>query len=53
VEIARLNIDSTTSDVTSVYARPGKDRINYRVVDEYQGDTLAEKRIRSSRRGYG
>jgi hypothetical protein len=53
VEIARINIDSTTSDVTSVYARPGKDRINYRVVDEYQGDTLAEKRIRSSRRGYG
>jgi hypothetical protein len=50
VEIARLNIDSTTSDVTSVYARPGKDRINYRVVDEYDGDTLSEKRTRSSKR---
>jgi hypothetical protein len=49
-EIARLNIDSTTSDVTSVYARPGKDRINYRVVDEYWGDTLTEKRTRSSKR---
>jgi hypothetical protein len=50
VEIARLNIDSTTSDVTSVYARLGKDRINYRVVDEYDGDTLTEKRTRSSKR---
>ena len=50
VEIARLNIDSTTSDVTSVYARPGKDRINYRAVDEYDGDTLSEKRTRSSKR---
>jgi hypothetical protein len=50
VEIARINIDSTTSDVTSVYARPGKDRIYYRVVDEYQGDTLTEKRTRSSKR---
>jgi hypothetical protein len=50
VEIARIKIDSTTSDMTSVYARPGKDRINYRVVDEYWGDTLTEKRTRSSRR---
>lgn len=50
VEIARINIDSTTSDVTSVYARPGKDRIYYRVVDEYRGDSLSEKRTRSSKR---
>jgi hypothetical protein len=50
VEIARINIDSTTSDVTSVYAKAGKDRIRYRVVDEYNGDTLSEKRTRSSRR---
>jgi hypothetical protein len=50
VEIARINIDSTTSDVTSAYARPGKDRIYYRIVDEYQGDTLTEKRTRSSKR---
>jgi len=28
----------------------GKDRIRYRVVDEYNGDTLSEKRTRSSTR---
>jgi hypothetical protein len=28
----------------------GWDRILYRVVDEYNGDTLSEKRTRSSRR---
>ena len=50
VEIARINIDSTTSDVTSVYAKAGKDRIRYRVVDEYNGDTLTEKHTRSSKR---
>jgi hypothetical protein len=50
VEIARINIDSTTSDVTSVYVKAGKDRIRYRVVDEYNGDTLSEKRTRSSKR---
>jgi hypothetical protein len=50
VEVGRINIDSTTSDVTSVYGRPGKDRIYYRVVDEYWGDTLTEKRTRSSKR---
>jgi hypothetical protein len=50
VEIARINIDSTTSDVTSVYAKVGKNRIYYRVVDEYEGDTLNEKRTRSSKR---
>jgi hypothetical protein len=41
VEIARINIDSTTSDVTSVYAKPRRGTIRYRVVDEYDGDTLA------------
>jgi hypothetical protein len=50
VEIVRIDINSTTSDVTNVYARPGKDRIYYRVVDEYRGDTLTEKRTRSSKR---
>jgi hypothetical protein len=50
VEIARINIASTTGDVTSVYAKAGKDRILYRVVDEYDGDTLTEKRTRSSKR---
>ena len=50
IEIARINIDSTTSDVTSVYAKAGKNRIYYRVVDEYGGDTLSEKRTRTSTR---
>ena len=50
VEIARINIDSTTSDVTSVYAKAGKNRIYYRAVDEYNGDTLSEKRTRTSKR---
>lgn len=40
VEIARITIASTTRDVTSVYAKRGKHRIYYRVVDEYNGDTL-------------
>ena len=37
VKIARITIASTTQDVTSVYARRGKNRIHYRVVDEYGG----------------
>jgi len=48
IEIARINIDSTTSDVTSVYARRGKSRIYYRVVDEYQGNTLTRPVTRTS-----
>jgi len=40
VEIARIRIKSTTYDVTSVYARPEDGQIHYRVVDEYDGDTL-------------
>jgi hypothetical protein len=48
VEIARITIASTTQDVTSVYARQGKKRIHYRVVDEYEGSSLAEKTTRSS-----
>ena len=50
IEIARINISSTLSDVTSVYAKAGKSRIYYRVVDEYNGDTLSGKRTRSSKR---
>ena len=50
VEIARINIDSTTSDVTSVYAKAGKNRIYYRVGDEYNGDTLSEKRTQTSKK---
>ena len=40
VEIARIEIASTTGDVTCVYARPVGQRIHYRVVDEYGGETL-------------
>ena len=40
VEIARISIESTTHDVTCVYARPTGGAIEYRVVDEYGGDTL-------------
>ena len=50
IEIARINIKSTLSDVTSVYVKAGKNRLYYRVVDEYDGDTLTEKRTRSSKR---
>ena len=42
VEIARISIESTTHDVTCVYARPDGGSIRYRVVDEYDGDTLQE-----------
>jgi hypothetical protein len=50
VEIARITIDSVTRDVTSVFARRGKRRISYRVVDEYGGDTLTGKGTRTSLR---
>lgn len=40
VEIARISINSTTSDVTCVYACPDGGAIHYRVVDEYGGETL-------------
>jgi len=46
--IASITIASTTQDVTCVYARRGKDRIHYRVVDEYEGETLSERRTRTS-----
>ena len=42
VKIARIQIDSSTFEVTSVYARRGAapGTIDYRIVDEYEGDTL-------------
>lgn len=43
VEIARISIESTTGDVTAVYARKAGGRIQYRVVDEYEGQTLDEQ----------
>ena len=36
-------------DVTCVYARRTKDRIRYRVVDEFEGETLSEKTRRTSK----
>jgi hypothetical protein len=48
VEIARITIASTTQDVTCVYARQVGQRIHYRVVDEYNGDTLEGKGTRTS-----
>jgi len=35
VEIARIDLDSTTCDAISLRARSGSDRIRYRLVDEY------------------
>jgi hypothetical protein len=46
--IARITIASTTQDVTCVYARRGKNRIHYRVVDEYEGQTLSGRNTRTS-----
>jgi hypothetical protein len=40
IEIARITINSVTSDVTSVFASRKDDKIYYRVVDEYDGDYL-------------
>ena len=50
VEIARITIASTLSDVISVLARRGEGRIYYRVVDEYDGETLSGKTTRTSTR---
>jgi hypothetical protein len=38
VEIARINLKSTTSDVISLRARPSPEGISYRVVDEYKAE---------------
>jgi len=48
IEIARIRIESTTFDVTSLYARQGARRIHYRVVDEYGGDTVSGPAKRTS-----
>ena len=50
VMVARITVASTTRDVTCVYARRTKDRIHYRVVDEYGGETLSGRARRTSRR---
>jgi len=36
--------------VTCVYAKRGKNRIYYQVVDEYDGETLSNRGIRTSKR---
>ena len=38
VEIARLDLQSTTADVISIRARPTRTRIYYSIVDEYESD---------------
>lgn len=48
VEIARVRIRSTTSDVTAVRARSVGRRIAYRVVDEYEGGSLGGRNQRTS-----
>lgn len=48
VEIARITIASTTRDVTCVYARQVGKRIAYRIVDEYNGDTVTGVASRTS-----
>lgn len=48
LEIARITIQSTTQDVTCVYAFQGRGRLRYRVVDEYDGDCLQGRVRRTS-----
>lgn len=50
VIVARIEIASTTRDMTCVYARRTKRRIVYRVIDEYMGETLGDRRTRTSTR---
>ena len=50
LEIARITIQSTTQDVVCVYASPGRNRIRYRVVDEYGGGQLDGRTTRTSLR---
>ena len=40
VEIARIELASTTFDVTALFAKFANGQILFRVVDEYEGDTL-------------
>jgi hypothetical protein len=48
VEIARINLNSTTYDVAVIYARRVGQRIHYRMVDEYDGEWLKTKNTRTS-----
>ena len=44
VEIARIELASTTSDVISLRARPAGSRIRYRIVDEYKLNSRFRKK---------
>ena len=41
VEIARIELDSTTADVISIRAKKDGDRIAYSIVDEYEAEFKA------------
>lgn len=47
---AQISIQSTTFDVTVLYARLVGKRIHYRMVDEYEGETLSGRNERTSLR---
>jgi hypothetical protein len=46
LEVARVTLASTMQDVVSVYARRDEAGLAYRVVDEYEGDTLTGNNAR-------
>ncbi len=47
VEIARIELQSTTSDVISIRARPRGKRIEYSVCDEYQVESRLPQKLRA------
>jgi hypothetical protein len=49
VEIARISLGAVTCDVTCVYACMRKGMIHYRVVDEYEGETLNKPTTRRTK----
>ena len=49
MEIARIQIKSTTYDITSIFAESDKGVIRYRVVGENNGETLAGKTKKRSK----
>lgn len=49
VEVARVVLASTMSDVVCVYARPYRGQIQLRIVDEHEGTMLDEPTARTTR----
>jgi hypothetical protein len=45
VEIARVELESTTADVISLRVRPAGSRIKYRLADEYETEFRLPRRI--------